>query len=91
MGKNVKINSSTNSYDGSLWIGTIGSGLWNLSKSKNGYQSVQLFGESQNVISLYEHTDSALWIGTPRGLLRYKNKSLKKIKGINKMCIRDSL
>lgn len=86
MGKNVKINSSTNSYDGSLWIGTIGSGLWNLSKSKNGYQSVQLFGESQNVISLYEHTDSALWIGTPRGLLRYKNKSLKKIKGINNGC-----
>ena len=86
MGNSVKIISSAGSYDGSIWIGTIGSGLWNLSQKHNKYTSVQIKGTPPNITSLFEHSDSTLWVSTPWGLLRYKNRTLQKIKGISQSC-----
>lgn len=97
MGSSVKIISAAESCDGSMWIGTIGSGLWNLSLKNNRYNSVQVKGTPPNITSLYEHTDSTLWISTPWGLYRYKNKSIQRIKGITNSCftvspyVKDSL
>ena len=64
--------------DGSIWIGTIGSGLW---KYKNGV-ATRLEPTVNSVFGIYSEAGRVLF-ATNRGLLVHENNAMKKLEGID--------
>ena len=69
-----------------LWIGTLGSGLWTM--KNNSFTQIRTWDGRllDQVISIYEDKEHTIWIGTPSGLFYYKGGVLYKIKGIEVPC-----
>jgi len=69
-------------FNKQLYIGTLGSGIWNLDTSKNKTlkQLNNSFLSSQNIYQLMLDSKGQLWVGSEKGLdkLEFKNNTISK-------------
>lgn len=65
---NVRVRNMLRSRDGSLWIGTIGGGLYHLRPKGNQHFTTQDGLSSNFVQTLLEARDGSIWIGTNYGV-----------------------
>ncbi len=65
---NVRVRNMLRSRDGSLWIGTIGGGVYHFSPKGNQHFTTQDGLSSNFVQALLEARDGTIWIGTNYGV-----------------------
>ncbi len=82
----IKINALTMDYDQNLWIGTIGIGLWKMKGKQILNVGNKFYSFPKSITSIYQHTDSSLWITSPRGVHKMYKDKITFIKGIKRSC-----
>ncbi len=81
-----KINALYHDSQGVLWIGTIGSGLWNFRNDR--FIQIPVSGEAsgEEIVSIMETSAGVLWVTTPDGVYFLDNGVLHKISAIPGPC-----
>ena len=69
-GIRATVRALLESSDGTLWIGTIGDGVWTLRGAMLTRVSGQGLLPSETVLNLFEDDRRQIWIGTQAGLVR---------------------
>lgn len=75
----VRVRNILRSRDGSLWIGTIGGGVYHLSKRGNRHFTAKDGLSSNFVQALLEAHDGTLWIGTNYGVSHLDHAGLHNL------------
>ena len=63
--------------DGTLWIGTIGHGLWTYRSGRLVHVSPPELLPSKTVLSIYEDRSEQVWMGTQDGLVRLSSTPVR--------------
>jgi AraC-like DNA-binding protein/streptogramin lyase len=74
-----RINVMRQDSSGNMWIGTFGAGLVRLNKNKLDVFNTDHGFTSNIITSIYEDRENTLWIGSVRGLTRFKNGQIHNI------------
>ncbi len=79
----VRVRNMLRGRDGSLWVGTIGGGVYRLSANKNQHFTTQAGLSSNFVQALLEAHDGTMWIGTNYGVSHLDHAGLHNLRTQN--------
>lgn len=85
-GQLLKINCLLTDHSQKLWIGTIGSGLWTYYNNKFTQIAKDQKGFPRNFTSIYEASDSSIWLTSPRGVHKIDHGKILAIESIQYPC-----
>ncbi|MFP5209783.1 MAG: two-component regulator propeller domain-containing protein [Acidobacteriota bacterium] len=85
----VRVRNILRSRDGSLWIGTIGGGIYHISAEIEQHFTTRAGLSSNFVQALLEARDSTIWIGTNNGVSHLDSSGLHNLRTQNGLSAND--